>query len=269
VRTEKQFANYLHDAINNNYLVTILITSQTQAKIKSQNLPFGLGKTTLALWLSYYLNGENWDNVFQTLCGNPYDLITHLEPGEKRKNACVWDAVQMTAPAEQGVPRVIRRLASYLSDTRPEIACLIMTGTNINAICAPLRKLIVFEVIVPARGKYDIQKITYHKNFAQPLIDLSRLKYFEHGDFPKLPNDVYERYEKWRVSNKLKLYPALKDELQSYIKQHEEKVLESNTFEGNVIKEGGHYVIRLPESIGKEYHRKKLEIMLNPPATTS
>lgn len=264
MRTEKEFAEYLHDAINKDFLVTILISSQTQAKIKSQNLPFGLGKTTLAFWLSYFINNKDWETVFKLLCGNPFDVINLLEPGSKRKNACVWDAVQMTAPAEQGVPRVVRRLSSYLSDTRPEIACLIMTGSNINAIASPLRKLVVFEVIVAERGYYEIQKITYHKNFKQPLLDMSRLEYLEEGTFPKLSSEVYERYEKWRVQSKFKIYPTLKAELKDYMKLHDKKVMEENSFDAPVIKSAGRYMIPVPYVLGEQYHKQHLEVKLLP-----
>jgi hypothetical protein len=259
-KTEREFAEYLSDAINNDYLVTILITSQTQAKVKSQNLPFGLGKTTLLLWLSYFLNNKNWETVFSYLCGNPYDVVNLLEPGTKRKNAAGWDAVQMTAPAEQGVPRVIRRMASYLSDTRPEIACLIMTGSNINAIAAPLRKLIVFEVIVAERGYYEIQKITYHKNYKAPLLDLSRLEYLEEGTFPKLPEDIYSRYEQWRVGSKAKIYPHLKLDVQGYMNLQKEKEGEDNQFDAPVIRAGGGYMVRVPTSLGEKLHHQVLEV---------
>ncbi|MEM4454428.1 MAG: hypothetical protein QXT28_06950 [Thermofilaceae archaeon] len=265
MRTEKEFADYLHDAINKNYLVTVLITSQTQGKIKSQNLPFGLGKTTLALWLSYFLNGRSWEKVFETLCGNPVDLLRLLEPGSERKRAAVWDAVQMTAPAESGVPKLLRRLASYLSDTRPEIACLIMTASNINAIASPLRKLVVFEVIVAERGVYEIQKITYHKNWKQPLEDLARLEYLEEGTFPKLPDDVMERYEAWRVQNKAKEYSKLREEFESrYMKFGGLVDDEGEVYVGRVVRTANMYAVQLPEQLGAKFHKKLVQLRITP-----
>lgn len=265
MRTEKEFADYLSAAINKNYLITLLITSQTQAKVKSQNLPFGLGKTSLEFWLSYYMNDRNWETVFSYLAGNPYDIIKFLEPGSPRKNAVAWDAVQATAPAEQGVPRVIRRLASYVSDTKAEVACLLMSASNINAISAPLRKLVIFEVIVAERGYYEIQKITYHKNFKQPLLDLSKLEYLEEGTFPELPPEVYERYLKWQVQSKCKLYPELKVELQNYMKlQQETKPEDLTTFEASVIRASGGYMIRVPNALGEKLHKKAVGISLTP-----
>lgn len=261
-KTEKEFASYMKDAIKNNFLLTILITSQTQGKRKSDNLPFGQGKTTLMLWLMYYLNNQDWDEVFKFLCGNPYDVVNLLEPGRPRVNAAGWDAVQMTAPAEQGVPRVIRKLSSYISDSRPELACLIMTASNMNAICAPLRKLVVFEVIVAERGEYEIQKIKYHKNYKQPLQDLCHLEYLEEGAFQAAPKWVMDKYENWRKGSKGKIYPMLKAECEAYMKlQDEQAQLDEQSITGTVIKIGNAgYALKLPKNIGEKYHRQVLEL---------
>jgi len=257
----KEFAEYLRDAITNNFLLVVLITSQTQGKRKSENLPFGLGKSTLMLWLMYYMNGKDWETVFSKLCGNPYDVILLLEPGAKRTRAAGWDAVQMTAPAEQGVPKVIRQLASYVSDTRPEMACLIMTASNINAISSPLRKLVVFEIIISERGEYEIQKIKYHKNYEQPLQDLCKLDYIEEGSFPKLPIEVIERYEEWRKKSKQKIYPTLKAACETYMKLQNEQVGDAQTITGSVIKIGNSgYAVRLPRGIGEKYHRQLVQL---------
>lgn len=267
VKNLKEFSEYLNDAINKNFLLVILITSQTQGKRKSENLPFGLGKTTLMLWLMYYMNKQNWNTVFEKLCGNPYDIVNLLEPGCKRTMAAGWDAVQMTAPAEQGVPRVIRKLASYISDTRPELACLIMTASNINAICAPLRKLVVFEIIISERGQYEIQKIKYHKNFYQPLQDLCNIEYLEEGSFPALDDDTMNRYENWRKGSKLKIYPTLKADCETYMKLQEQQTeIDEQTVTGSVIKIGNSgYAVRLPRGLGEKYHRQIVQVGLKDP----
>lgn len=274
----KDFATYLNDAINHNFLLVVLITSQTQGKLKTENLPFGVGKTTLMLWLMYYMNGgieENaqdpqnpvWDIVFTKLCGNPYDIVKLLEPGTERTKAAGWDAVQMTAPAEQGVPKVIRKLSSYVSDTRPELACLIMTASNMNAISAPLRKLVVFEIIIANRGVYEIQKIKYHKNFDQPLQDLCKIDYLEEGTYPKLPDWVQDKYESWRKDSKGKIYPVLLAECEAYMKlQNQQELMAEETIKGSVIKIGNSgYAVRIPKGIGEKYHRQIVKMNVASP----
>ena len=99
-----------------------------------------------------------------------------LEPSRERLNAAVWDDVKRTAPASQGVPRAIRNLANFLSTERPEIACMIMTAPNINSISAPLRKLVVFEVIVIERDGMKFRKLVITRtsgNLYKTLQDLN------------------------------------------------------------------------------------------------
>ncbi len=266
---QKTLADYLKMAIQNDFLVTALITSYTKAKRKTQNLPFGVGKTTLDFWLSYYLNGQSWDKVFERTAYNPFDLGRMLEPGAERKPAVLWEDVQATAPAEQGVPRAVRRLANFLSTERPEIACLLMTAPNIAMISSPLRRLVLFEIIVSERGHYEVQKISYHKNFKQPLQDLARLEYLEETaisePFPPLPAEVMQRYTAWRIDQKLKLYPSLISELEGYIKLREwatEDIGELPTLETEVIRAGNGYMLKVPDELGKRLHRQKVKFKL-------
>jgi hypothetical protein len=272
---EKTLGEYFNDAISNDYLLTVLITSYTRGKIKdSQNLPFGLGKTTLAFWLSWFMNGKNWDMVFERAAYNPYNLATMLKPKSQRKNAVLWDDVQSTAPAEQGVPRAIRRLANFLSTERPEVACVLMTAPNISMISSPIRKLVVFEIIVAKRGLYEVQKITYHKKYRDPLHDIAKLQYIEEieGTFNKLPDDVMERYKKWRASEKLRLYPSLLAELQTYIQLRDateedgQEVLK-DILESSVVKSGRDYVLKLPKELGEKLHKQRVSFKRPAPVT--
>lgn len=214
------------------------------------------------------MNGKDWNNVFESTVYNPYDLAVLLEPGRPRLNAASWDDVQATAPSTQGVPKAIRRLANFLSTERPEIACLMMNAPNINSISSPLRKLIVFEIIVVERGYYEVQKLTYHKNFKRPLQDIGKLEYIEElakdAPFPPLPKEVETRYRKWRIEQKLKLYPNLLAEIQTYVKlkQWTGEIEDIPLLEGEIIRGGHGYMIQIPDDVGSKLHRKKVQLAL-------
>lgn len=267
-KVEKDLTDYLVQAISDNYFITAIITSYTQAKNKTDNLPFGLGKTTLALWLSYYLNGNNWDKVFETLYYNPYALAVGLEPSTARKYCGVWDDVQATAPAMQGIAKPILKLANFLTTERPEIALLLFTAPNVNMIAAPLRKLINFEIIVSERGYYEVHKITFHKNFKKPMQDRARLEYLEElaqdTPFPPLPQEIQQRYDMWRTEQKLLLYPSLLNELKNYIKlqQWNKDMKDIPLITGRVIRAGHAYMVQVPDSIGKELHMRQVELAI-------
>jgi hypothetical protein len=237
-------------------------------------MPFGLGKTTLEFWLNYYLNGKNWDRVFETTKYNPYEFFTLFDPTVRKKegrlNAVSYDDMQATCPAEQGVPRAVRRLDNYMTTSRPEVACILATADNINNISSPLRKIFLFELIVAERGEYEVQKITYHKNYKKPLHDLGRLEYLEEGEFPKLPQDVENRYNNWRIQEKAKMYPNLLSELSIYSKLREcnaddiDAVGGIVTLSANVVKpRKGQYGIMLPASLGEKLYNHEVTIAVS------
>ena len=84
---------------------------------ESKNLPFGLGKTTLALDLSYILHGneifdsgwedaysDGWNEVFGNTGYFPSDVGKRLLPTQNHDRikipALIWDDVQKTAPSQ-------------------------------------------------------------------------------------------------------------------------------------------------------------------------
>ena len=271
---ERTLASYMVDAIKNDYLITAIITSNTQAKRKTQNLPFGLGKTTLAFWLSYLMNGQNWETVFTNAVYNPYNLAKLLEPGSARKMCVVWDDVQATAPAEVGVPKAIRKLANFISTERPEVACLLFTAPNINMISSPLRRLVNFEIIVSERGQYEVHKITYHKDFHRPLVDRATFDYMEElsesEPFLPLPADQLSRYQAWRTEQKLLLYPTMLSELNMYVKLQQwikGEQQEVPAITSRVTKAAHGYVVTLPPEIGAKLHLRNVELAIAPTST--
>jgi hypothetical protein len=227
---EKSLAEFLADAITKNYLITMAITSYTQAKNQTRNLPFGLGKTTLAEELGYlllggstndnYQNKNVWEKVHKIMAYDPYNIGLMLEPGRERTECVIWDDTQATAPASQSVPVAIRSLANFISTERPECACIIFTTPNLNFISAPLRKLVNFEIIVSERGLYEVHKYSYYKDFRRPLQDRMHFDYVEEvprdQPFPPLPDFEQQWYNKWRIERKQQLYPNMMKNLRTY-----------------------------------------------------
>jgi hypothetical protein len=277
-KIEKSLAQYFADAITHDYLITVAITSYTQAKYQTANLPFGLGKTTLAMELAYLLNGgsirENyteqkiWDKVHHVMIYDPYNMGVLLEPGRERLPCVVWDDVQATAPASQSVPIPLRKLANFISTERPEVACIIFTTPNINFISAPLRKLVNFEIIVSERGYYEVHKISYYKNFKKPLQDNMHFDYVDEipkdEPFPPLPELEQLWYNQWRIERKHQLYPSMIKDLNIYTQLKEwGKPTELKNISAKVIKVGrDSYGVILPKEIGERNHRKEIELIV-------
>ena len=220
-------------AIKNDYLLVICIESQVRGLKQSVNLPFGLGKSTLALEYAFKLVGgtpaeyesaysKAWNEVFDCLYFTPAALIRGLvpKPGKKAvpKAVCVFDATQVTAGADNSVPTVIRRFANFISDSRPMVKVVIFTAPNISSIAAPLRKLITHIIIVWKRGAVEVQKIQARLNYDDPRSDRYKLTYVESSAkaFGPLPPQVQERYETVRAQFHLVLRKGLLKSLEHY-----------------------------------------------------
>jgi len=265
-RIEFKIADYLKLAIQKDFLIFVLITSHTQGKVKARNLPYGMGKTTLMMRLLYLLNGKDWDRVFELMFYNPYDLFCAFDPKVREKegriNAVGYDDIQATAPAEQGVPKALRKFSKYVTTCRPEISILLGTADNITSISAPLRKIVLFEIIVWERGEYEVQKIEYHKDFNRPFRDRGRVEYKGESNFPKLPPAIQKRYNEWRADEKAKLYPSIKKELYAYIQLRDWSATEFRKsgmaqYDKHVVKSGDRYFMPVPKEIGKEMYQGK------------
>lgn len=279
-KIEKSLAQYISEAITKNYLITIAITSYTQAKYQTANLPFGLGKTTLAMELAYLLNGGSvndnyqnknvWNKVHQIMKYDPYNFALLLKPelGKPRLPCAIWEDPQATAPAAQSVPSAIRKLANFISTERPEVACIFLTTPNLNFISAPLRKLVNFEIIVSERGFYEVHKISYYKDFKRPLQDRMHFDYVDEiprdQPFPPLPQFEQVWYDKWRTEQKLMLYPAMIKDLKVYtsLRQWEEDA-ELLTLTAKCSKvSGNNYGYVIPPELGNEVHGEEAEIII-------
>lgn len=277
-KIEKSLAEYFADAITKDYLITVAITSYTQAKYQTANLPFGLGKTTLSMELAYLLNGGSikdnyqdshiWEKVHKVMVYDPYNMGLLLEPGRERLTCAIWDDVQATAPSSQSVPIPLRKLANFISTERPECACIFLTTPNLNFISAPLRKLVNFEIIVSERGYYEVHKISYYKNFKRPLQDNMHFDYVDEiprdQPFPPLPQFEQEWYNRWRVERKHMLYPSMIKDLDVYTKLREwatpnGELIESSEIPGHWIKESGKVVfVPTDQDQGKKLHGKNM-----------
>jgi len=275
----KNLAQYVGEAIAKDYLITIAITSYTQAKYQTANLPFGLGKTTLAMQLAYLLNGGSvndnysdrrvWEKVHNIMCYDPLAVAKLLEPGSERKRCIIWDDPQATAPSSSSVPIAIRKLANFISTERPECACIFLTTPNLNFIAAPLRKLVNFEIIISERGFYEVHKISYYKDFKRPLQDQMHFDYVDEvshdAPFPALPTIEQAWYNHWRTERKQQLYPAMAKELENYTKLgnfvKEDGELVSEQLEGKWIKTGRDTVFKLNDpQLAEQLHNKHMTL---------
>lgn len=211
--------------------VIAAITSNTQASFESDLTPYGAGKTTLALELSYKFNHfdpetkryfdlnldredlNNWKTTNENLWYYPSRILKAMDrvsQEHRRMLSGVWDDTQYTAGARTGLPQPIEQLVGDLTTDRPEIGVLFLTTPNVMGIASAIRNLVQYELIVHSRGRYEVQRVSYRKNFQNPKKDWTRLEYVSglgrdekvEPDFSPLPYAEQRWYDEWRSAQK-------------------------------------------------------------------
>ena len=220
-RAMDKYSDYwgrVYDNIASNFLEVTAITSLAQGKYLSLSKPFGVGKSSLALWISYILHyweryglvkqgemdygdEEVWWLVLKHMTYDKLELLKWASRSE-RIPALIWDDVQNTAPSVASVPEVDKYIASYLTTARTSIANIIMTMPSLDSISRPFRQIVNYEIIVYDRGKYEIQFIKTRKRYRNPYKDWKRLLLLEQGEFPEAPSWVYKEYLDWRETER-------------------------------------------------------------------
>ena len=212
-------------------LVIAAITSNTQASFESDQTPYGAGKTTLAMHLSYHFNHfdpetkryydsaldkddiKNWGTTNDNMWYYPSRILKSMDKAvaeHRRLLSGVWEDVQYTAGAQTGLPAAIEELVGDLTTDRPEIGVLFLTMPNVMGVAAAIRNLIQFELIVHSRGRFEVQHVNYRKNFRNPKKDYMHLEYVpgqgrdekEQVDFGPLPLVEQRWYDDWRAEQK-------------------------------------------------------------------
>jgi hypothetical protein len=225
------FTQAVEAAILEDQLCIAIVTSRTQASFESKGVPYGAGKTTLAMREAYHFLRldpvtkryfdtaldqkvlANWDPVFANMWYYPSKILKSVEQARlsrTRISIGIWDDTQYSAGAQSGLPPALRDLVGDITTERPELGLLIMTAPSINDIHAVLRPLIQFELIVHRRGYFEVQKVKHRKNFANPKKDFVKLDYVsgqdpseqDEPDFDPLPAAVQTKYDEWRAEQK-------------------------------------------------------------------
>lgn len=209
--------------IDVDHLEIFLITSRAEGRERSDGRPFGVGKSTFAVWMAYrawaYYKGLiGFDSETMELIDET-DEATKIEIMKEILNkflvfklidiykraveykfipAIILDDVQKDCPKRQHIPDYQVKEIQELTRLRQRIANIIMTAPSMGSIAKPLRDLISWEIIIPRRGVYEIQYVYQRRDFYNPTEDRGRLVYDSTGTFEELPKEVTRSYKIFR-----------------------------------------------------------------------
>lgn len=199
-----EVADYIEACIYKDYLMGILITSAAEGKLPSDGFDFGPGKSTLMLQLAYLYIGD-WDKVFAALHYFPWELEEYYYQAPQRILGVpvfyMMDDMQLTLGKERSRDPYVRSLKSRLTTARKQLAVFWGTAPDIGQLAKPFRYFFTFQIIVPRRGSYEVQRLKKWADFKNPYETRASLDYkgesLEIG-FSKLPPSIQIRYDNWR-----------------------------------------------------------------------
>ena len=212
-----------------NYLIFFCITSQAQGKIPIEGISFGMGKSTLSLWISYLvykyhlkkkgvnvtsIDGINqvWDIVFQNLFMRPrvYDQYIFRGPDAPHPPTIltkhgaipviVADDMQETVGKNNRFDPYLQALAMRLTKARDWVSVVVGTMPKKADLFKWYRDLFTMELIIPTRGTFEFQRTIYKKSFRDWDTVIAKGWYESEGKkfgFPPLPTVIERRYKKW------------------------------------------------------------------------
>lgn len=220
---------WIFKAIDEDYLLFIGITSQSQGKIPVLGLPFGMGKSTLALWISFLIHKvllgrtttkletyeeteKVWDCVFNNLFMQPAIIDQYVfrgpdapyEPSILTEDEAipfiVWDDMQETVGKNNQYDPYLKALAFRLTKGRDWFKVLVGTMPMRDELFKWYRNLFHMELIVPRRGIFEFQRTLYTRKFVDWDKNIAQAWYESESKlfgFPPLPVNVERRYKKW------------------------------------------------------------------------
>lgn len=192
-----QLIDYMNACIYENYLMGILVTSAAEGKLPSDGFDYGPGKSTLA-WQLAYLLLEDWEKVFDSARYFPWELEYFFLNQRERAIVYIWDDMQLTVGKDKSKDNYVRGLKNRLTTARPQLAIFIGTSPDIGELAYPFRYFFNFEIKVPRRGLYEVQRLKKWTPFDNPYITKTSLHYRGESEFPAFPPEMEKRYQAWR-----------------------------------------------------------------------
>ena len=204
--------SYIEMCIYHDFMMGILITSAAEGKLPSMGMDYGVGKSTLMLDIAYIFVDmyakcssprEVWNNVFGMLHSFPWEMEDFFLSNPERSFGepvfYLCDDMQLAFGKDRSKDKHIRRLKNRMSLARDQVAVIIATAPDIGELAKPWRYFFNFEVKVPTRGAYEVQRLKKWTDFSRPYETQASLKYGgESPEFPILPPKVHTRYRSWR-----------------------------------------------------------------------
>lgn len=248
------FWDYINACVDGDRLMFVCITSSAEGKIPSEGFMFGEGKSSLAAGLSkivhkkkHSLGDLQSEELVKENMGYTWEhhIKAVREAKEQRKLVYILDDLQRIAGKSKSRDRKVQEWAEFFSTARPLFAVIIATCPSLGDLAKCWRDLMMFEIKVPVRGTYEVQRIKTKTIYRKPLDPIKLLHYFGEAQFPK-PSPSWEHwYVNWRKEGS---YNVFEDMITRHgYKGEEEEQTEPPTL--TEVQQAGQILVRHREAL--------------------
>jgi hypothetical protein len=185
----------------------VCITSASEGKIPSEGFQFGEGKSSLAMGMEkmifkrYHSLGDILsEDMVKANMGYTWEhhIKAVRQAKHERKFVYIMDDLQRIAGKSKSRDRKVQEWAEFFSTARPLFAVILITCPDLGSLAKCWRELIMFEIKVPVRGMYEVQRIKTKTVFKDPLNPIKLLHYFGEANFPKPSTQLETWYKDFR-----------------------------------------------------------------------
>jgi len=168
-----------------------------------------------------------WEKVKLHLIYFPYQMYPIIQRNYVSP-VILWDDVNVSCGLAYSNSLLMRKFVDNLKNKRTHVNCVICTASHKNDVAKSMRKLFDFEIIVPRRKVYEIQKIKRKLDWWNPREDKEKYNYQGTQFGFDVPPPYFQKwYLKWRDKYGMSEDSKVESNMREFYKKQREE--EENT----------------------------------------
>lgn len=211
----KDLLAYIDHCIMQDYMMGIIITSASEGIVASIGMDYGVGKSTLVGqitkgFIQKYTRcpeEEAWERTKNTFHRFPWELEEFIATSPVRYPGdpvfYIMDDMQETLGKDKSRDAYVRDLYNRTSTRRKKFAVFFATAPDISKLALCWREFFTWEIKVPSRGQYEVQRLKKYTDFRKPYDTQATMPKEDCAvsvdfQFPPFPRDMQIWYDAWK-----------------------------------------------------------------------
>jgi len=180
-------------------------------------------KSTLMLWILWYIYNKDWNKVYQAITFKLEELMNNIIKGipirvptknklHKRVPIIGYDDFSVHSnKADTQHSSAWDIFKGGFDALGTEIGVLLATMVNAESPTSQLQNKYNIEVIVPRKGVYKVDRVVWLQDYRGFRTKMKKWCIVDNATFPKIPDKYYKPYDKRRMSLTKEVYVRIQD----------------------------------------------------------